>query len=143
MVLTSKWKIQRIPINGSWRKLTLFRLGDANLFLSKLMRFDPQDLADARFAVDQAGWNADEVSEIVASARIPNVAELREQFAFCAAEFLQRDSRSRDRVTLNSAAIAAVTYERPKRTLDIEFRGGAICRYFNVPLSLYLDLLKG
>ncbi len=108
----------------------------------KLMRFNSQDLADARFAGDQAGWNEGEVSEIVASARIPNVPELREQFAFCAAEFLQRNSVSRDRVILNSAAIAAVTYKRPKRTLEVEFRGGGIYRYFNVPLSLYRDLLK-
>jgi hypothetical protein len=142
VVLTPKWKTRRVPIHRSWRKLMLFRLGDADLFLSKLMRFDPQDLADARFAVDQAGWNEDELSEIVASARIPNVPELREQFAFCAAEFLQRNSGSRNRVILNSAAIAAVTYERPKRTLDVEFRGGGTYRYFNVPLPLYRDLLK-
>jgi hypothetical protein len=32
VVLTREWREQRLRINGSWNKLTVYRLGDADLF---------------------------------------------------------------------------------------------------------------
>jgi hypothetical protein len=46
------------------------------------------------------------------------------------------------RVKLGSAAIAAVSYDEKKRTLDVEFRDGDIYRYAHVPKFVYRELLK-
>jgi hypothetical protein len=46
------------------------------------------------------------------------------------------------RVRLGSAAIAAVSYDEKKRTLDVEFRDGDIYRYAHVPKFVYRELLK-
>jgi len=54
VVLTREWRQQRSRVNGSWNKLMVYRLGDADLFLSRLMRNDPQDIADASFVVNRA-----------------------------------------------------------------------------------------
>ncbi|CAN5594248.1 hypothetical protein BH20VER3_BH20VER3_18720 [soil metagenome] len=51
VVLTPDWRNHRILLGGRWTRLTLYRLGNADLFLSKLMRDDPIDAADARFIV--------------------------------------------------------------------------------------------
>ncbi|MEY2492237.1 MAG: hypothetical protein QOH24_1188 [Verrucomicrobiota bacterium] len=141
VILTPKWKQQRVRISGPWKKLKVYRLGEADLFLSKLMRNDPQDLADATFILDATGWNSDQVADIISSARVPQVAEIREQFAICAAHFL-RSGNTKGRVSLGSAPIRAVTYDRKRKTLDVDFRGGGKYRYFKVPLSVYRALLK-
>ena len=46
------------------------------------------------------------------------------------------------RVRLGSAAIAAVSYNEEKRTLDVEFRDGDIYRYTHVPGFVYRELLN-
>jgi hypothetical protein len=46
------------------------------------------------------------------------------------------------RVRLGSAAIAAVSYDEKKCTLDVEFRAGENYRYAHVPEFVYLELLK-
>jgi len=46
------------------------------------------------------------------------------------------------RVRLGSSAIASVSYDEKKRTLDVEFRDGYIYRYVHVPKSVYRELLK-
>lgn len=140
VILTPAWKRERVRIHGPWKKLAVSRLGDVDLFLTKLMRDDPQDRADARFLLDQAGWDEDRVANIIRLARVPDLSEIREQFATCAAHFLQREIR--ERVSLGSAAIKAVAYDRKTKSLDMEFRGGGSYRYFQVPLSVYRSLLK-
>ena len=142
VILTSKWKEQRVRIPGHWKKLKVYRLGDVDLFLSKLMRNDPQDIADAKFVLNRAGWSSEEVAEIISLARVPNAQEIREQFVLCAAHFCQPQKKTKERVSLGSAAIRAVTYDRKRKTLDIEFRGGGTYRYLKVPLSTYRALLK-
>ncbi len=142
VVLTPEWREQRVRIDGSWARLEVYRLGDADLFLSKLMRLDPQDLADARFGIEQAGWNPRKVSDIIVSARVPDIPEIREQFALCAAAFLERLPGSSERIELESSAIMAVEYDRESQTLEMEFREGGKYRYFRVPLATYRDLLK-
>jgi lysyl-tRNA synthetase class 2 len=45
-------------------------------------------------------------------------------------------------VRLRSSAIAAVRYDKSKRTLDVEFREGDAYRYLHVPEFVYRELLK-
>jgi KTSC domain len=45
------------------------------------------------------------------------------------------------RVTLDSSAIEAVTYDEKSRTLDVEFREGHSYRYMHVPGVVYHALL--
>ncbi|HKP92408.1 MAG TPA: KTSC domain-containing protein [Chthoniobacterales bacterium] len=45
------------------------------------------------------------------------------------------------RAPVESSALAAVGYSRRIRALEIEFRNGAIYRYFDVPPSIYRALL--
>lgn len=87
IVLTAGWRTRRLPLKGAWTRLTLFRLGDEDLFLSKLMRFDPQDLADARFIATRAGWTPAQIGAILREARMPDIPEIREQFELCSREF--------------------------------------------------------
>lgn len=142
VVLTPEWKNQRIPIHGSWNKLRVYRLGDIDLFLSKLMRNDPQDISDAKFVAKRAGWNREMISRNISLARVPDIPEIREQFVVCTAHFLRPTLQVKQKVMLASAAIAAVRYDKKKRTLDIEFRGGDTYRYTHVPEFVYRELLK-
>jgi KTSC domain/Nucleotidyltransferase of unknown function (DUF6036) len=142
VIVTSGWRNQRVQINKPWNKLKVYRLGDVDLFLSKLMRNDAQDIADAQFVVDHAGWNQDTIARIIDSARVPDIREIREQFVICTAYFLRRKRYAKQKVRLGSAAIAAVRYDEKERTLDVEFRGGETYRYLHVPEFVYRELLK-
>jgi KTSC domain-containing protein len=46
------------------------------------------------------------------------------------------------RVTLDSSAIEAVTYDKTNQTLDVEFREGHSYRYMRVPGVIYQGLLN-
>ena len=46
------------------------------------------------------------------------------------------------RSPVDSSALASVGYSRRLRALEIEFRNGAIYRYFDVPPSIYRALLN-
>ena len=46
------------------------------------------------------------------------------------------------RVQLSSSAIAAVTYDKRQKTLEVEFRDGDIYRYTHVPQFVYQELLR-
>ena len=61
VILRPDWRQARVRIRGAWRNLELYRLGDADLLLSKLMRDDPIDQADARFIVARAGFTREDV----------------------------------------------------------------------------------
>ena len=87
VILTSEWKDQRIRIDGLWQNLNVYRLGDVDLFLSKLMRDDPQDIADAKFVVKQAGWDQNTIAHIIKLARVPDISDIREQFVICIGHF--------------------------------------------------------
>ncbi len=88
LILTSDWRQLRVPIQGPWNHLCLSRLGDQDLFLTKLMRYDPLDLADARFILDRSGLTPKDVRALLQQARIPDIPELREQFDLCSKYFL-------------------------------------------------------
>ncbi len=88
VILRPDWRSQRVAIPGAWRRIKLHRLGDEDLFLSKLMRYDPQDLKDARFIAERAGWSQERLTQIIRQARVPDIPEIREQFALCAGMFV-------------------------------------------------------
>jgi KTSC domain len=142
VILTQDWRENRVRLDGPWRNLVLYRLGNADLFLTKLMRYDPEDIADAKFIFAKSGWSEENVAKITAAARVPPEPEIREQFAKGAAEFVKFRRAIKNRVQLESPAIEAVTYDRENKTLDVEFRGGGAYRYLQVSLSAYRSLLK-
>jgi hypothetical protein len=47
-----------------------------------------------------------------------------------------------ERVGLNSSAIEAFTYDENRRALVVEFRDGDSYRYFDVPETVYHELLE-
>ena len=88
VILQPDWKAHRISLPGDWRFLRLFRLGDLDLLLSKLMRDDPIDHSDALFIVHAAGLDAGSVRRAMGRARVPDSPEIREQFATASARLL-------------------------------------------------------
>lgn len=80
IILRPEWRAHRKSITGNYSKLILYRLADEDLFLSKLMRDDPVDRQDALFILRHAGFDRDRITGIMNSARIPDVAEIQEQF---------------------------------------------------------------
>lgn len=89
VILQPEWKANRKWIDGTWKHLSLYRLGDEDLFLSKLMRNDPIDQSDATFIVERAGLTSERIRQIIDNARIPEIREVREQFALCASRFVE------------------------------------------------------
>ena len=88
VILRVDWKEHRCKIKGDWTHLDLYRLGDADLLLSKLMRDDPIDHTDALFIVEKASFSRSDVEEIVASARMPDSTEIAEQFKLASKRLL-------------------------------------------------------
>jgi hypothetical protein len=142
VILTSKWRDQRVRINGPWKKLRVYRLGDVDLFLTKLMRNDPQDIADAKFVIGRANWSQDTIARIISSARVPDIPEIREQFVICTAHFVSSRRQVSEKVMLGSEAVATLRYHEKERALDIQFRSGDTYRYKYVPEFVYRELLK-
>ena len=88
VILRPDWRAHRVAIAGAWRRLTLFRLGDLDLLLSKLMRDDPIDRSDALFIVRAAKLKLPQIQQAVQVARVPDAAEIREQFASACSKLL-------------------------------------------------------
>jgi len=90
VVLSPTWKENRVRLLGSWRQLLLYRLSDMDLLLSKLMRDDPIDHADALFLAKKANLGCSEVQRALEQARIPAIPEIEEQFALASRRLLER-----------------------------------------------------
>lgn len=88
VILRPDWRAQRVIIPGPWQRLLLHRLSNEDLFLSKLMRYDPQDLKDARFIAEKAGWTSADLAQIIRQARVPDIPEILEQFTLCSKKFV-------------------------------------------------------
>jgi len=88
VVLRPPWRNNRIRLPGDWSHLILYRLANMDLLLSKLMRDDPIDQADARFIVTSTGIQRDDIVAAIQSARIPESAEIVEQFQQASARLL-------------------------------------------------------
>jgi len=89
VILRPNWRQARVRIPGPWKNLELYRLGDADLLLSKLMRDDPIDQADARFILSRAGFAREDVEQTLRSARVPEIPEIEEQFHQAAERLLK------------------------------------------------------
>ena len=90
VILNADWKNRRVALPGSWRLLAAHRLGDADLLLSKLMRNDEADQQDALFLCRITGLDREQVLSEIASARVPPLPELREEFEIASARLLGR-----------------------------------------------------
>ena len=66
----------------------MYRLGDLDLVLSKLMRDDPIDHSDALFIVQAACLHAEDVRAAIDRAVLPSSEDVREQFASASARLL-------------------------------------------------------
>jgi hypothetical protein len=88
IILTPEWRKKRIRLPGPWTHLDLYRLGNADLLLSKLMRDDPIDQADARFICERGGIARQELEQILVQARVPEAAEIKEQLEICSNKLL-------------------------------------------------------
>jgi len=89
VALTAEWREHRTVVPGTWLHLDLYRLGDVDLLLSKLMRDDPIDLSDAKFIVSSACLDKAVVEDGIARARIPDSQELREEFERASSRLLE------------------------------------------------------
>ena len=47
-----------------------------------------------------------------------------------------------DRNAVASSNLASVGYEEQTETLEVEFLGGAVYQYYNVPLNMYEQLMQ-
>lgn len=90
VVLQPDWRAHRVGLQGSWSHLSLYRLGDLDLLLSKLMRNDPLDQRDALFLARHAGLPRENIERAVRSARIPAVPEIQDQFTLASKAFLKQ-----------------------------------------------------
>ena len=93
VILSPDWRHRRTPIPGDWAKLRLYRLGDADLLLSKLMRIDEADQQDALFICRAAGLDHERVRSEIAEARVPPIPEIEAEFAMASARLLARLGR--------------------------------------------------
>ena len=59
-----------------------------DLLLSKLMRDDPIDRADAQFIVEAAHLSLLDITQAIAAARVPEIPEIQEQFKLASRKLL-------------------------------------------------------
>lgn len=89
VILRPEWRGVRSRINLPVKRLALFRLSDMDLLLSKLMRDDPQDQADALFIANAADLSVVEIEKGLREARVPPIPEIQEQFALASERLLK------------------------------------------------------
>ena len=83
VVLRDNWIHERVIVSLPFDHLKLYRLADADLLLSKLMRYDPTDLDDLAFIIRTSGFAPAEVGAILKQARLPDSIEIHEQVQLC------------------------------------------------------------
>lgn len=90
VILSRNWRNNRKKIDRDWNRLTLYRLGDTDLLLSKLMRDDPVDIGDAIFIYKNARLNEKMLKSVLRDAIIPDIPEIKEQFELASAHFIKQ-----------------------------------------------------
>lgn len=95
VVLRPTWRDERVAIVRPYCHLALHRLADADLLLSKMMRYDPTDLDDLAFVVGKSGLGPDDVAVIIGQARLPDLEEIRNQVELCRAWLVRQGLCSR------------------------------------------------
>ncbi|NCC62170.1 MAG: hypothetical protein EOM12_14800 [Verrucomicrobiae bacterium] len=88
VILKSNWKENRLKLDLPFEMLEVYRLSDIDLLLSKLMRDDPQDLQDALFIIQASHLTERQIREAMKSARIPEVADIQEQYKLASQRLL-------------------------------------------------------
>jgi len=88
VALRPNWRDCRVAVKKTWPRLNLTRLGDLDLLLSKLMRDDPVDAADAQFIVKSGGLGRSDIERAIAAVRLPASSEVREEFRRASARLL-------------------------------------------------------
>lgn len=89
VILRPNWRKQRVKIKRSWKNLILYRLGDIDLLLSKLMRDDPIDLEDALFVYEHGNLDIETLKRAFQETLIPDIPEIKEQFEIASQRFLK------------------------------------------------------
>ena len=89
VILRPTWRDDRVRLRPAWRNLVLYRLGDLDLLLTKLMRDDPIDQADALFIVDRGRLTRESIENAMRAARVPAIPEIAEQFATASRRLLR------------------------------------------------------
>jgi hypothetical protein len=81
VILSAGWlgRLLSIPLSGL-RHLRLWRPSTQDLILTKMMRVDPQDREDLRFLLGQEPMDPGGLARLMAAARVPDIAEIREAF---------------------------------------------------------------
>lgn len=90
VILRPKWREHCVPIQGGWRLLNLDRLADEDLLLTKLMRNDPMDAADALFLCRIARLTPQDVEALIRVARVPNIPDVKAEFDRATRHLLER-----------------------------------------------------
>ncbi len=88
LILRPNWQQHRTAWPNSYKNLRIYLPADEDLLLTKMMRYDPIDLEDARTIIAAAGWRKEELHKIIESALVPEIPELEEQFELCAKAIL-------------------------------------------------------
>jgi hypothetical protein len=78
VILTPDWLKNRVPLDIGYLRLSLLRLGNLDLLVSKMMRNDPIDRSDTRFVVEAAGLTIHEVEEVLPTVCGPDISEIWE-----------------------------------------------------------------
>ena len=82
VILSPDWLQQIVALpSQSWRQLQGFRPSTLDLILTKMMREDPQDLADIEFLVHHEAISTEQLRDAFARARIPAIEEISKAFA--------------------------------------------------------------
>ena len=89
VALLPDWRGNRVHLKGDWAHLDLYRLGNLDLVLSKLMRDDPIDQSDALFVIRRARLSADDIRAAIARVVLPDSEEVHEQFLSASARLLK------------------------------------------------------
>jgi len=89
VILRPDWRSNRVALQGEWKHLELYRLGDTDLLLSKLMRDDPIDRGDAQFIARVAKLGVSDITSAIADARVPESPDIQEQFALASQKLLE------------------------------------------------------
>jgi len=78
VIIRDGWYDRKVPIPLKLKHLTLFRPATEDLILTKMMRNDPQDIADIKFMLSREPEVASKLEQAMAQARFPSKPEVKE-----------------------------------------------------------------
>lgn len=80
VILQPDWIVHRLQIDVNMKRLTIFRPSTIDLILTKMARADDDDLQDIRFLLGQEDFSRCQLESAFATARVPEVPEIRDIF---------------------------------------------------------------